>query len=392
MSCTASRSGARAQSASGRSPRPRRGRGRRRGALVAAALTGVMALVAAGCGGSTDGASDGAQASPSTSATPHTVTDSTGAAVRVPGVVNRIADSWPAHNEVVQMLGGGDKIVATVLTPASVPWLYTISPKIRQAKTVFTTTTANTEELLKTRPDVLFNNAGTQVGSKTSQVGIPTLQLSFQTFDGLKKVVNTTADVLGPEAKAQAARYNTYLDGELAAVRARTTPIAADQRPKVLHIYSLNPLVVDGTNSIIDEWITAAGGRNAAEVKGNARQVTKEAVASWNPDVIILASSAFTGNDTGAQTLEKLTTDPFWSNQPAVRNHKAYINPTGGWHWDRYGIEEALQIQWAAKTLHPELFTDLDIVAETKSFFRDFLHFTLTDDQATRIVNAQDPA
>ncbi|MCM3886530.1 ABC transporter substrate-binding protein [Frankia sp. R82] len=360
--------------------------------MVAAALSSAVALVVAGCGGSTDGASSGSPATPSASTTPHMVTDSTGTAVQVPGVVNRIADSWPAHNEVVQMLGGGDKIVATVLTPSSVPWLYTISPKLRQARTVFTTTTANTEELLTTHPDVLFNNAGTQVVSKTSQVGLPTLQLSFQTFDGLKKVVNTTADVLGPEAKAQAQRYNTYLDGKLAEIRARTSPIAADQRPKVLHIYSLDPLVVDGTNSIIDEWITAAGGRNAAQVKGNARQVTKEAVASWNPDVIILASSAFTGNDTGAQTLEKLTTDPFWSSQPAVRDHRAYVNPTGGWHWDRYGIEEALQIQWAAKTLHPELFTGLNIVAETRTFFRDFLHYTLTDDQATRIVNAQNPA
>ncbi len=312
--------------------------------------------------------------------------------VTVPATVRRIADSWPAHNEVVQMLGGGDKIVATVLTPKSVPWLYTINPALAQAKTVFTTTTANTEELLNTHPDVLFNNTGTQDQAKAASAGIPTVQLAFQTFDGLKKVVTTTADVLGPEARTQAQRYNTYLDATLARVRATTSTIPADQRPKVLHIYSLNPLVVDGTNSIIDEWITAAGGRDAAQVKGNAKPVTPEAVASWNPDVIILASSAFVGNDTGQQTLEKLTTDPFWRNQPAVRNHRAYVNPTGGWHWDRYGIEEALQVQWAAKTLHPTEFAGLNIVAETRNFFRDFLHYTLTEAQAARIVAAQNPS
>ncbi|MCM3923256.1 ABC transporter substrate-binding protein [Frankia sp. AiPs1] len=369
---------------------------RRRGGVVTLALGAVAAMLIAGCGGSTTGAEAGSTSSASptsaTSSAPHSVTDSTGVAVRIPGAVHRIADSWPAHNEVVQMLGGGDKIVATVLTPSSAPWLYTISPALRQAKTVFTSTTANTEELLTTHPDVLFNNTGTQIQAKTTSVGVPTLQLAFQTFDGLKKVVNTTADVLGPEARTQAQRYNAYLDAKLAQIRATSSKIPTEQRPKVLHIYSLNPLVVDGTDSIIDEWITAAGGRNAAQVKGNVRPTTTEAVASWNPDVIILASSAFTGNDTGQQTLAKLTSDPFWKNQPAVRDHHAYVNPTGGWHWDRYGIEEALQIQWAAKTLHPAEFAGLNIIQETKTFFHDFLHYTLTDAQAKRIVDAENPA
>lgn len=202
----------------------------------------------------------------------------------------------------------------------------------------------------------------------------------------------TTADVLGPDARAQAQAYTSYLDDKLTAVTTATSSIPEAQRPSVLHIYSLDPLVVDGTGSIIDAWITAAGGRNAAQVAGNARPVSTEQVSQWNPDVIILASSAFVGNDTGAQTLQKLTDDPFWSRMAAVRDHKAYINPTGGWHWDRYGIEEALQIQWAAKTLHPELFPDLDMAAETKSFYSRFLHFSLTDDQANRIIAGQDPA
>ncbi|WP_261561694.1 ABC transporter substrate-binding protein [Frankia tisae] len=358
--------------------------------MVTLALCAVAALLISGCGGSTSAGNAGSTSS--ASPTTRTVTDSTGVAVQVPDAVNRIADSWPAHNEVVQMLGGGDKIVATVLTPSSAPWLYTISPALRQAKTVFTSTTANTEELLTTHPDVLFNNTGTQIQAKTTSVGVPTLQLAFQTFDGLKKVVNTTADVLGPAARTQAQRYNAYLDAKLAQIRATSSKIPTGQRPKVLHIYSLNPLVVDGTDSIIDEWITAAGGRNAAQVKGNVRPTTTEAFASWNPDVIILASSAFTGNDTGQQTLAKLTADPFWKNQPAVRNHRAYVNPTGGWHWDRYGIEEALQIQWAAKTLHPAEFSELNIVQETRNFFHDFLHYNLTDAQATRIVDAENPA
>jgi choline dehydrogenase len=229
---------------------------------------------------------------------------------------------------------------------------------------------------------VLFVSDPSQFAAKTTEVGIPTLQLIFQSFDGLKKVVATTADVLGPAAQAQARRYDSYLDTKLAAVSAVTSKIPVAQRPSVLHVNSLNPLVVDGTNSIIDAWISTAGGRNAAQVSGNLRQVSAEQVARWNPDVIILGSDAGDAADTGAQTLDKLSADPFWGQLAAVRNHRAHTNPTGAFLWDRYGVEEALQIQWAAKTLHPERFTGLDMVAETRSFYSQFLHYQLTDDQA----------
>jgi iron complex transport system substrate-binding protein len=56
-----------------------------------------------------------------------------------------------------------------------------------------------------------------------------------------------------------------------------------EQRPSVLHVYSLNPLVVDGTGNIIDAWINAAGGRNAAQIPGRTRPVSIEQVQKWNP-------------------------------------------------------------------------------------------------------------
>jgi iron complex transport system substrate-binding protein len=321
----------------------------------------------------------------------HVVVDSTGTPVTVPTVVNRIADAWPAHNEVVQMLGAGDKIVATVLTPSSVPWLYAIDPALKQAQTVFTTSTVDTEQLLADRPDVLFTDKGTSIAAQTETSGIPTVQLGFQTYPDLEKIVTTTAAVLGAPAQARAHAYNSYLDATLAKVIAVTSKVPPAARPTVLHIYSLNPLVVDGTNTIIDAWITAAGGRNAAQIAGQTRSVSIEQVARWNPDIIILASSAFVANDTGAQTLVNLRSDPFWSKLPAVRNNRAVLNPTGGWHWDRYGIEEALQIQWAAKTLHPDLFTTLDMVTQTKNFYSQFLRYALTDEQVNRMLAAQNP-
>ena len=56
-----------------------------------------------------------------------------------------------------------------------------------------------------------------------------------------------------------------------------------------------------------------------------------------------------------------------------------YLNPKGVFTWDRYGPEEVLQIQWAAQTLHPDLFADIDIQAATRAFYRDYYEYTQTD-------------
>jgi iron complex transport system substrate-binding protein len=71
---------------------------------VIVALGALSAALAAGCA-QPSGASAAAAGT-------HQVVDSTGASISVPCTVTRIADAWPAHNEVVQMVGAGDKIVA----------------------------------------------------------------------------------------------------------------------------------------------------------------------------------------------------------------------------------------------------------------------------------------
>ena len=77
---------------------------------------------------------------------------------------------------------------------------------------------------------------------------------------------------------------------------------------------------------------------------------------------------------------------------PAVKNDKLYSNPVGTFKWDRYSTEEALQLLWAGKTLHPELFTDVDLVKETREFYSTFYGYQLTEDDAQRILAGQNPA
>jgi iron complex transport system substrate-binding protein len=64
------------------------------------------------------------------------------------------------------------------------------------------------------------------------------------------------------------------------------------------------------------------------------------------------------------------------------------VNPTGVYLWDRHSAEAALQVLWAAKTLHPDRFKDLDIRKETKAFYAGFFNHALTDAEYETMVRA----
>lgn len=263
---------------------------------------------------------------------------------------------------------------------------------MKNASTVFTSDSVNTEELVKAKPDIIFMPLNDKSVKKVSDLGIPVVQLNFTDFKSLKECIKLTGDILGEDSKKRADAYISYLDNKLNAITNITSKIPKEQRPKVLHVTSLSPLTVDGSNTIIDAWINTAGGVNAAgEVKGNNKQVSMEQVLKWNPDIVILSSNTLMKLNNGKKSIDKLLTDQSWQKVNAVKTSKVYFNPDGAFYWDRYSAEEALQIQWAAKIINPDKFANIDIIKETKNFYKTFLNYDLSEEEANRIINDDDP-
>ena len=314
-----------------------------------------------------------------------TLTDQSGRQVVVPSAPGRIADLWYAHNELLIMLGGASSIAVTVETPLRSPWMFKVAPGLGKAIEL-SSTTPNAEALLAAGVDLAFATKGTGSVESIRRIGIPTLEVEFTDTASLMRCLQLTADALGTsEAKTVAARYAAGLADTIRTVRAVTDPIPAAARPRVLHIMSLSPLLVDGAGTIIDNWITIAGGRNAADgLSGNMKPVSVEQIAAWNPDIIILGGTA--------GTLDVKNAGQLWQSVKAVRDGRIYRNPAGVFAWDRYGSEILLQLRWAAKTLHPDLFRSTDMVELTRSFYRDFLSYPLRTDEAQRMIDALPPA
>lgn len=313
-----------------------------------------------------------------------TVTDDAGNTVTVPDQATKIADGWYAHHSLLMTLGAGDRIVATVNHPKDRPWMFKIQPSLNQALSVHGRS-FESEALLVRKVDAVFVAAEDGDAAAYRQAGLPTLVMGFDDFPSMKRSLLTTAEVVGtPAARQRAKMYNAWLDKQIATIQAKTAGLTSAQRPTVLHIQSLHPLKVDGRNTLIDTWIKLAGGRNAAEkVDGNMKETSPEEVLFWQPDIIIIGA--------GAGTIANSDYASLFSSLKAVKNHQVWQNPAGVFPWDRYGTEAALQIQWAAKTLHPELFPALNMVKATQDFYQRFFDYALTPDQAGRILKAEGP-
>ena len=312
------------------------------------------------------------------------VTDMKGVEVEIPMEVNTYVESWFAHNEVDLMLKKAEGMLITSATPEKFPWMYAICPNFYNAKSTEFSTDMNLEEIIAAKPDVVFGS-NEDYREMFTNAGIPFINCMFTNYDELKKSVKLTAEVFGGDAIKIADDYIAYLDERTSWVAERTASIPEDQRLSVAHGSSVYELNFDGANTIIDEWIKFSGGKNAAgqEVEGNLKNISIEQVMAWDPDVLI------TGKPQAE--VEKIMGDAAWANLSAVKNNKVYSNPKGAFAWDRYGVDAALQPQWCAQILYPDLFTDFSIRDEVKKFYSTFLGYDLSDDEAQMILDCKNP-
>lgn len=312
-----------------------------------------------------------------------TVTDMTGTKVKVPTKVTRVADLWHANNQVVLLLGGQKKLVATTPMIKQEGWFKTVDPGISKVTAPLSGQDIQIESLVRTKPDVVISSNPEQV-KQAKQANLTAVNAMFQDFAGMKKSITLTANILGGDAPKIAKKYIKYLDGNISYVKKQLKGVKTT--PSVLHITSPADLTkVDGTKTIVDEWIKMAGGKNAITTAGNMITVNTEDIVKANPDVIIV------GQTTTANARKLLKADSTLSQLKAVKDNKVYGNPQGTFPWDRYSAEEALQILWAAQKLHPDQFKNLDMVKKTKSFYKTYYNYDLTTKQAKQILAGEMP-
>jgi len=283
------------------------------------------------------------------------------------------------------MLGKGKNIVSVSNGLKRDTLLHRICPSILDATVPKYKGAINIEELVKSNPDIAFisGDIGRSAGEaeKLDRFKIPYLIVDYSTIKKQQFAINMIAEALGvPE---RGAFYLDYYNRCIDLVQKRTRDIPADKKARIFHSV-LEPTRTDPKESLSTDWIRKA---NAVSVsaerdlqlidgKGYAGM---EQILLWNPDMILVNEPS---------SYKFILNDIRWSTMTAVKNKKVFQMPIGISRWGHPGsIETPLAILWAAKTIYPDLFTDIDMRKETRQYYKRFFNFELSDKILEQILS-----
>lgn len=333
-----------------------------------------------------------------TTATPTVqITDIVGRTVEIPANVTRVAALTGYDYERLIILNQTDKISAMYPVSSSLPWALKVAPQLKAIPTIASMQDPNIEDLLRKKVQVVISLYFKGAIDKMTAVNIPVVVTQFAASSGnsglpqseeefgdrVKQEMRLYGKVMGPEAEKNADDWCEYFDQKMKYVKSRTASLNSSQRPKVFYGRGPDPQTTHTKGSYPQWYVEIAGGDYAAKnVTGEVAQtIPIEQLIEWNPEFVFLGRN----NNT-----DIVMNDPRWKNIKAVQDGNVYLCPAGVAWWD-YCSEGVLFMEFLAKTLHPELFQDLDMTKEVKEYYSRFFHYGLTDKEANRILKHLPP-
>lgn len=323
-----------------------------------------------------------------------TAMDLNGSEIQVPETAARIAAVYGPSYETLAVLGAEDRVVVCAdVQVETFPWARRVFPRMETLPYLENVHTAvNIEALLTYHPDLVLGFPRPNEEKKLKEAGI--CSISGKTVTGLSQIpaqLKACAEALGGDAPAAAAEYEGYFNEKLAAVKAVTDTIPAAGRPKVYFAGS-DLLTTYGKYSDIPELIETAGGNPVTkELEAGSRvQINFEQLTAYNPDYIFIDHGSIGDRQTAEEIQSGAYGDGRYSVIGAVRNRGIYLAPSGVYFWDM-GLQKILLLEYMAKILHPDAFSRLDMAAEVQDFYTRFFDYTLTREEAVKILSRQDP-
>jgi iron complex transport system substrate-binding protein len=345
---------------------------------------------------SSSAAASSSSSSSSSASGTHTITDHAGNTVEVPNTINRIVvcDIYPLPSVLSVFFDSAEKIVGMApqsMSAATNSLLSELYPEILNANTDFIDgTNVNIEELLKLKPDIVFygaNNTDLYTQLKNAglcAVGISANKWQYNAIETLDNWIKTISEIFPDNDKTSV--VEDYSKKMYDLVQGRVSSLTDDQKKKVFFLfqYSDSSIKTSGKQFFGEWWAEAIGAKNVAEelTKDNSVEVNMEQIISWNPSLIFITNF----NKAQPEDLYNNTTGNYdWSSIDAVKNKEVYKMPLGMYRSYTPGVDTPITLIWLAKTCYPDLFSDIDITTETKSYYKQVFGIDLTDDQANKI-------
>jgi ABC-type Fe3+-hydroxamate transport system substrate-binding protein len=222
------------------------------------------------------------------------------------GPARRVVSLSPAFTELLFAIGAGDRVVGRTAwcdTPAEALAVPSVGDGLAP----------NVEAVLARTPDlVVLYASGSNVAAteRLAALGVPTRTLPMDRLDHVPAAARTLgrATATWPRADSLAAAFELALDS------ARMAAQTGGPVPRVLLLAWNEPPIVIGGGSFQTELVTLAGGVNVfGDLPQPSAQVTIEAIAARDPDLVVLLD---------ADGLPGWAERPEWSAVRAVRERR----------------------------------------------------------------------
>lgn len=326
----------------------------------------------------------------------HVVTDHNGNEVTVPTDIERIVvcDIYPLPSVLAVFFDSASKLVGIPqqsMGPAKSGLLGQLYPEILNAETDYINgTEVDMEKLMNLKPDVVFYSAGDEVlGEQLRNAGFAALAVSpskwdYDCIETLNQWI-ALLDTLFPQ-NSKGETVSAYSEEKFRFVQERIASLDASERVFFLFQYNDTTLLTSGAKSFGHFWANAIGADDVAgeEDGNNSVPTTMEQIYLWNPSVILISNF----NTAVPDDLYNNTVGAYdWAGIDAVENARVYKMPLGMYRSYTLGVDTPVTLLWLAQTVYPELFSDVDIIAEAKEYYKEVFSIELTDEQAASIFS-----
>ncbi|KUK44133.1 MAG: ABC transporter substrate-binding protein [Methanothrix sp.] len=311
---------------------------------------------------------------------PRAVADSTGNVITIYKPLERVVVLNKAAAEVMRSLEAEDLIVAVDQNTAGESVFF---PELSGLPSVGSLSSPDTEAVLEQRPDAVIHYAtvmvsgGDQLRSELGSVdpSIAMIRLDLSKPESYVQEVQSLAHLI--EREEEAREYLGFYNASTIGISERVDDLDEDEKPRV-YLEIWGEYKTASSSSASHQKLAMAGGENIFEnLSVTYPVVDPEKVIVEDPDVIIKLCGAgdVQVGGYGADDLSEmealrdgLLSRPGWGEISAVKEGRVYVISNDVLS----GAKHFIGVAYMAKVLHPELFEDLDPVAEHQEYLTRF--------------------
>ncbi|MCX6150405.1 MAG: cobalamin-binding protein [Ignavibacteriales bacterium] len=223
----------------------------------------------------------------------------------------RVISLAPNITEILFAIGAGDKLIGNTL--------YCNYPEeAKKITRVGDMLSIDYEKILSLKPDLIFITVEGNVKDsfeKLRSLGFKVFVSNPRNYEGIKKTFTDFAKIFNMEDKA-----SLIISGWDFRYKKITNEVKNYPSKKAMFLIGLNPIILAGKNTFINELITSVGLSNiASDSPLNYPIFSREEVLKRNPDYILMTGM------TNSETKNLVEAYREWKSLKAVRNGRVIV-------------------------------------------------------------------